>query len=76
MNCLSCIPNYFLFETVCIASCPTGFYPATMEMFTSSTETVNLVKNGDFSKTKCVSDWCLYPTSSYNNQVDSWIPDN
>ena len=73
-NCQSCLPAYYLFETVCLGTCPVGYYSTTVELFAQTSVTVNLVKNGDFARTKCVGDWCSYVQSSYNNEVDSWIP--
>jgi hypothetical protein len=45
-----------------------------MELFAQTSVTVNLVKNGDFSRTKCVIDWCSYSLTGYNNEVDGWTP--
>lgn len=64
-----------MYETVCVATCPAGFYPTAMEVFSTVSVAVNLVKNGDLSKSKCVKDWCMYTNTGYSNEVDGWVPD-
>lgn len=73
-NCQTCIPARYLFETVCLETCPVGYYATSMELFAQTSVSVNLVRNGDFSRSKCVTDWCSYSQTGYNNEVDGWIP--